>query len=151
MYNKENIKIALDELKKIESDLNIKKSSHAGKIKRIAQDLSNYDSMLQNYDPGQDYGQGQDQVQPFASDNAPSMETTINGETEKVPIESFVKPPETEVHPDYNTHTCTVVFKAPPDIKESDMMNYILGIGEALHVDVDSFKWAKLDTANKTK
>ena len=39
------------------------------------------------------------------------------------------------------THVCTVTFKASPDVEESEMMNYILGIGDQLQVDVDGFTW----------
>ena len=62
-------------------------------------------------------------------------------------ISSFVKmrPGEEPVVDDRKTHTCTVVFKAPDGISEADMMNYILGIGKELGVDVGSFKWSKSD------
>lgn len=63
-------------------------------------------------------------------------------------VSSFVKmrPGEEPVVDDRKTHTCTVVFKAPDGISEADMMNYILGIGKELGVDVGSFKWSKSDT-----
>lgn len=63
-------------------------------------------------------------------------------------ISSFVKmrPGEEPVVDDRKTHTCTVVFKAPDGVSEADMMNYILGIGKELGVDVGSFKWSKSDT-----
>ncbi len=48
------------------------------------------------------------------------------------------------------THTCTVMFKAPEGVSEADMMNYILGIGAELGVDVETFKWSKSD-AKQTK
>jgi hypothetical protein len=68
-------------------------------------------------------------------------------------ISSFVKmrPGEEPQVDDRKTHTCTVVFKAPDGISEADMMNYILGIGKELGVDVGSFKWSKSDaTSNKS-
>lgn len=65
-------------------------------------------------------------------------------------ISSFVKmrPGEEPVVDDRKTHTCTVVFKAPDGISEADMMNYILGIGKELGVDVGSFKWSKSDAVS---
>jgi len=62
-------------------------------------------------------------------------------------ISSYVKmrPGEEPMVDDRKTHTCTVIFKAPDGVSESDMMNYILGIGQELGVDVESFKWSKAE------
>jgi hypothetical protein len=47
-------------------------------------------------------------------------------------------------------HHCSVTFYAPKDTQESDMMNYILGIGEKLGVEVKKFEWEKQDPKQKT-
>ena len=47
------------------------------------------------------------------------------------------------------THVCTVTFKADNDVEESDMMNYILGIGDKLPVDVDGFTWKSSEAKDK--
>jgi hypothetical protein len=65
-------------------------------------------------------------------------------------IESFVKHPEINIEADFITHSCEVTFKSPKDISQEEIMSYILGIGEALGVDVDSFKWSKLNTSDST-
>jgi hypothetical protein len=160
----DNIKLAINQINDIAKKIEPKNKSLSNKVRVYAQNLSDMQSMNE-FDPSQEYGSdmqgydmqgGSQDVQPFASDDTPSgenpvnMETTIGGETEKVPIESFVRQPDAPVAPaNYKIHTCTVMFKAPLDIEESDMMNYILGIGDKLGVDVDSFKWTKSD-ANKS-
>jgi hypothetical protein len=60
-------------------------------------------------------------------------------------ISSYVKPRQDgeQTVDNRKTHTCTVIFKAPDGVTEAEMMNYILGIGQELGVDVESFKWSK--------
>lgn len=62
-------------------------------------------------------------------------------------VSSYVKmrPGEEPEVDTRKTHTCTVMFKAPEGVSEADMMNYILGIGAELGVDVETFKWSKSD------
>lgn len=159
--NNNMIKSASVELTEVANKLARKGVAHAETVYKIAQALQDLENgsfdpsgiinpeqsatqdfdpsqgdMEQNFDPSQEIG-GNDMVKPFASDSEVSMET-------KVPIESFAQVPEKAPMSNVNVHTCTVTFKAHPDVKESDMMNFILGIGDKLGVEVDSFKWAKI-------
>lgn len=62
------------------------------------------------------------------------------------PIESFVRhkePAATQVH------TATVGFVAPDGVDEADIMDFILGIREALGVKVESFQWKVADNKKK--
>lgn len=55
-------------------------------------------------------------------------------------IESFIRKEKAPQH--VQVHTATVAFAAPHGVSEADIMEYILGIGDALGVKVESFKWS---------
>ncbi len=111
----------------------------------------NMEVMDYGFDPSQEPSS----THSFKEEAEDGPEMGLNDDTEEEDgglhpdIDSFVKAPSgggrADVVDDRRTHTCTVTFKAPPNISEADMMNYILGIGKHLKVDVDSFKWAKSD------
>ena len=72
------------------------------------------------------------------------------GQQGQIPIESYVHKNERgEQIDDRVIHTLTCTLKAPQDVSEAHMMNYILGIAKELGVDVDSFKWSKSEQAPK--
>ncbi|MBS1722338.1 MAG: hypothetical protein JSS66_04965 [Armatimonadetes bacterium] len=54
-------------------------------------------------------------------------------------IESYVNREQPQPN---QTHNATVAFAAPHGVSEADIMEYILGIGDALGVKVESFKWS---------
>jgi hypothetical protein len=117
----------------------------ANEILRISQYINNFESPFQAPSSNMNQGMNQDfnpMFQQMASGDAGAPEESLNPG-----ISSFVKmkPGEEPVVDDRKTHTCTVVFKAPDGVSEADMMNYILGIGQELGVDVGSFKWSKSD------
>ena len=62
-------------------------------------------------------------------------------------IETFVKPHGNSLtgggQGEGTLHTCTVTFRDHNSVGEPKMMNYILGIGENLGVDVEKFAWSK--------
>ena len=64
------------------------------------------------------------------------------------PIESYVKHNQPS-HP-VQTHTATVAFAAPHGVSEADIMEYILGIADALGVKVESFKWSVQESKKQT-
>ncbi len=76
-----------------------------------------------------------------AIDGRPSDEFNEAGDVPH--IESFVR----KEHPvqSIKVHTATVAFAAPHGVSEADIMEYILGIGDALGVKVESFKWSVQD------
>jgi hypothetical protein len=77
-----------------------------------------------------------------AIDGVPSDEFNEAGDAPA--IESFVR----KEHPvqSVQVHTATVAFAAPHGVSEADIMEYILGIGDALGVKVESFKWSVQDS-----
>jgi len=113
------------------------KHPRANEVRRIAQyfgDLSQSTNMSGD-------GGFNSPIQNMASEEP----ETKSPESLNPNVSSFVKmrPGEEPVVDDRKTHTCTVIFKAPDGVSEADMMNYILGIGGELGVDVESFKWSK--------
>jgi hypothetical protein len=77
-----------------------------------------------------------------AIDGVPSDEFNEAGDAPA--IESFVR----KEHPVQSVQvlTATVAFAAPHGVSEADIMEYILGIGDALGVKVESFKWSVQDS-----
>lgn len=141
------------ELKNIAQQLKeVKHEAQASKLLKIAQNVDGMQKMQQLYnefDPSQEKEIAP--VQNYADESPGAEEISPNSESQadpegKVPIESFIKmngEPQTSTN--FLTHNCGVVFKAPSDVEESDMMNYILGIGKALGVEVVKFDWEKLE------
>lgn len=107
----------------------------ANELRRIAQffgDIGQSSNMIGNFSPG---------TQNMASEETmPKRPDSLNPN-----VSSYVKekPHEEAIVDDRKTHTCTVIFKAPDEVSEAEMMNYILGIGGSLGVEVESFKWSK--------
>jgi len=118
----DKIKTAKKDIEVVAERLASIKHPRAAELTRLAQMLGGYEM---NYAP-----QTQDMVGGTGEGFHPG-------------ISSYVKKGPEEMVDDRRIHTCTVTFKAPPDVSEAEMMNYILGIGKELGVDVDSFKWAK--------
>lgn len=77
-----------------------------------------------------------------AIEGAPSDEFNEAGEAPA--IESFVR--KSDPVQNAQVHTATVAFAAPHGVSEADIMEYILGIGDALGVKVESFKWSVHDS-----
>ena len=136
------------ELKNVAMKLAGKSDTYSKKIYRLAQTLENQKNLYNNFDPSQETPN--DMIENFESQNVAPFSNNNEADV-TIPIESFVKPKESEVPVgDYEIHHCSVVFNAPRDIKESDMMNYILGIGEQLGVEVKKFEWEKEDPKQKS-
>lgn len=75
-----------------------------------------------------------------------ASETKFNEAGSSPRIESFVRrdaPGATQLH------KATVGFIAPEGVSEADIMEFILGIGEALGVKVESFNWSVTDNKKK--
>ena len=84
--------------------------------------------------------------EPETTESEPDIKIDGKGRSGNPGIESFVKIPEEGEAPaidDRDTHSCTIVFKAPKDVGEDQMMAYVLGMREALGVDASQFKWQK--------
>ena len=62
-------------------------------------------------------------------------------------IDSYVKQPDGggQMMDDRIEHVLTCTLRAPKDINESQMMNFILKIGPAMNVEVYGFNWSKKD------
>ena len=156
--------IITSSLRDISQRLSGKSDEYSEKLLKMAQDIESAENLYKNqeFDPSQEIqgdgmqdpmqgemggmnemgeagGMGEEMpVQPFAAEEE-NKDTTI-------PIESFVRNNQESVVPsNFDTHTCSVIFSAPKDIQESDMMNYILGIGKELGVEVKKFEWEKMD------
>jgi hypothetical protein len=138
---KENVAEMKQNIERIASKLESINHPRAKELRRIAQFFG---------DTGQSTNMagGSGGYNPSFQNMADEGDTADEGEQESSMnpgISSFVKmrPGEEPVVDDRKTHTCTVIFKAPDGVSEADMMNYILGIGDQLGVDVESFKWSK--------
>ena len=129
-----------DSLNNVAKKLVAMRHPRANEIVRIAQFFGQYGGGGTNI--GHD---GSQMFQSMADESGADMETTPEGDALNPGISSYVKMKagEEPVVDDRKTHTCTVIFKAPDGVSEADMMNYILGIGGELGVDVESFKWSK--------
>jgi hypothetical protein len=75
-----------------------------------------------------------------------ASEPKFNESGDAPPIESFVRHDPGGVT---KLHQATVGFIAPDGVSEADIMEFILGIGEALGVKVESFKWSVTDNNKK--
>jgi len=128
------------DLEKVANRLAAANHPRSNDIMRIAQYFGNF---MPNQQPMA--------TSQFASEE-PDMDMESEAESLNPGISSYVKmrPGEEPVVDDRKTHTCTVIFKAPDGVTEAEMMNYILGIGQELGVDVESFKWSKSE-AKMTK
>jgi len=82
-----------------------------------------------------------------AIDNVSPDEFNEAGDVESPKIESFVRKEGPQQH--VQVHTATVAFAAPHGVSEADIMEYILGIGDALGVKVESFKWSVQDSKKR--
>lgn len=122
-------------VEKIAKKLASTKHPRANELLRIAQ----YFGSMDQSSGSTNLGEMNASVQPMASQS--------DDESLNPGISSFVKmrPGEDMQVDDRKTHTCTVTFKAQDGVSEADMMNYILGIGGELKVDVESFKWSKTE------
>ena len=67
-------------------------------------------------------------------------------ESGHVPIESYVRPQAQQAS---QVHTATVSFEAPQGVSEADIMEYVMGIREALGVTVNQFNWSVKDSKQK--
>ena len=114
--------------------------SFANSSQDSGQDLMGGSEQAYDFDPSQDVKVGVQELRSDANDNSQGgLHPEIN---------TFVKPPTdqpSEMVDDRKTHQLSCTLKAPDGVSEADMMNYILGIGDALKVDVDSFKWSKTE------
>lgn len=131
-----------DSLNNVANKLVAMRHPRANEIVRIAQFFG------QHGGGGTNIGHDGSQMFQGMADEADmdmDMEAAPEGGGLNSGISSYVKmkPGEEPVVDDRKTHTCTVIFKAPDGVSEADMMNYILGIGGELGVDVESFKWSK--------
>jgi hypothetical protein len=77
-----------------------------------------------------------------------SSEDEFNEAGDVPHIESFIKK-ESEPEKHIQVHNATVAFAAPHGVSEADIMEYILGIGDALGVKVESFKWSVQDSKKR--
>ena len=143
------------ELNKVASKLK-GKSEYSDKIYRLAQELENQENLYNNvnqFDPSQEQPEvntmlGNPEsinIQPLVDNDAEIKEPDAT-----IPIESFIKPSSPEISPDYNVNHCAVTFYAPKDVSKSEMMNYIMGIGEKLSVEVKKFEWEEEDAKPKS-
>lgn len=64
-------------------------------------------------------------------------------------IESFVRGKEQA--PPIQVHKATVAFAAPHGVSEADIMEYILGIADALGVKVESFNWSVQESKKRVE
>lgn len=135
---KENVAEMKQNIEKIAGKLESMNHPRAKELRRIAQFFG---------DSGQSTNMAGGGLNPSFQNMADSGDTDESEDASSMNpgISSFVKmrPGEEPVVDDRKTHTCTVIFKAPDGVSEADMMNYILGIGDQLGVDVESFKWSK--------
>jgi hypothetical protein len=64
-------------------------------------------------------------------------------------IKNFAMPTINRKEDAGKKHTCSITFQAPSDVKEHDMMDYILGIESALGANVVKFTWTLSEDKNK--
>lgn len=145
--------VTAKEVREVAASVNNKEQKD--QLLRLAQQMdsmqdvysSNEFDPSQTEEPGLGLDSGGTEFDPSQMD-VPGEQVPFANETgssSKVPIESFVKVDgQTAAPSNYTEHTCSVLFKAPKDTQESDMMNYILGIGKELGVEVTKFEWEKL-------
>lgn len=135
---------AISTIKDVAKRIASKKPDHAAELMRIAQ-----------------FYEGAGPVREFQSDNSsdsfmgggmPIPDQGTNLSSGHPDIEPFVNMKvEKPMVDERETHTLTLTLKAPEDVSEAEMMNYMLGMGEKLGVDVDGFKWTKSEPkASKT-
>jgi hypothetical protein len=139
------------ELRGVAKKLVGKSDKHSEKIYRLAQGIEDVQNLYNNFDPSQESSISSMMGQPEGANIQPLADNKVDNGGATIPIESFIKPGEpTGPPPNYDVHHCSVTFYAPKDTQESDMMNYILGIGEKLGVEVKKFEWEKQDPKQKT-
>jgi hypothetical protein len=144
-----------ERLYRVAENLKPKNKEYSKKVLRIAQEMQDLEGMQDMqagdvpFDPSQESQIDSTQVDP--TQMAAQNYADESGGQSKVPIESFVKITDQPTSSNYEDHVCSVSFSAPPEIEESDMMNYILGIGKELGVEVKKFDWEKLDNQKTTK
>lgn len=132
------------------------KSDISHNIYRLAQELETQENMyndMSEFDPSQEQQVNTMLGHPEENKIAPMVDNDaeIKEPDATIPIESFIKPGQPEMpSPDYNVNHCSVTFYAPKDVKKSDMMNHIMGIGEKLGVEVKKFEWEEEDVKPKS-
>jgi hypothetical protein len=152
------------ELKRVASRLEQKGKPQSKVLFKLAQEIGQMENLYNNgsFDPSQDVQEPQ--VNPEETQVSPDMSQQLGGSQDvqpladvdvggdKPPIESFVRLNNPGTPSNYDTHNCSVVFRAPKGTQESDMMNYIMGIGKELGVEVFAFDWEKQEPKeNKVK
>jgi len=77
---------------------------------------------------------------------------TTNNYNRHPEIKDFAMP-RVEIKEDSGTstkkHTCSITFDAPVEVNEHKMMDYIMGIEEALGAKVVKFSWSLSEDKNK--
>ena len=64
-------------------------------------------------------------------------------------IQPFAKhSPQSQTNPTV-VHTVSMTLTAPPEVTETDMLNYILGMRDKLNVDASNVQWSKKEQAIK--
>jgi len=142
------------ELKKVASRLEKMGKPQSETLFRLAQELDQVQNLYNNvsFDPSQESQVNPEILQDIAAGQQIQPLADAEVSKEKPPIESFIRLDNSGVPPNYDTHVCSVVFTAPKGTQESDMMNYILGIGKELSVEVRKFEWEKQEPKeSKTK
>ena len=140
-----NYRTAAEKVEKVAQNLG--KHETAGELRKIAQLLlgesrtSQFNPM--NFDPSNSFN-----VQQMSGPADPGLETQSNssdpsGDGGLHPdIDSFVKVKEGPIENDLDQHTLSMTLEAPKDIKEHDMMNYMLGMEKSMGVRIVKFSWS---------
>lgn len=76
----------------------------------------------------------------------PDLNTNMNQNMNQSPLIKDFSLPKVSVkennEPQGKRHTCAITFEAPSDVDEHSMMDYIMGIQEALGAKVVKFSWS---------
>jgi hypothetical protein len=162
----ENIRLAASACSAVAESLERRGHGAAGELRAIAQQLLDgsagggsitgatdmgdhmmASSVPYSFDPSSDVQVGVKQFRsdkgPDGGQGAPQGGSAGGGQGGHPQIETFVRGHDQAPMDTRKIHQLSCTLKAPEGVSESDMMNYILQIGDALGVDVDSFKWSK--------
>lgn len=124
-----------------------RKPERAAELRKIAQflgDPNQGEGMIREFNPE---GASQNPGVPFspealAGDYSMPVGQPRGGHPDIEPFVNMKVDTQPQVD-DRAIHTLTLTLRAPREISEAEMMNYMLGMGEELGVDIDGFKWQK--------
>ena len=151
---KDNLRAAMTIVEREANTLKSLDSPMAARLTRLAQMMQHGDTAPDNVTDGSlssplaqasmyDFDPSREQSLAPTQD-ASTMDMAKKEKNLHPGISSFVREPEGHEmigEPNYKVHVAQVTFKAPLDMNEGDIMNFILGIKEALNVEVEGFQW----------